>query len=410
MSLHSVPKPEHFDIKNLSRILLILLGIGALSLLITLMVGFVAPPGSDLRRQFAFSWLFAFIYFFTILAGCYFWILVHHTTDSGWGILVRRQMENLAVLLPWMVLFFIPIFLFRKDIWAWITVKNQVHVDPALEAKLPYFELRFGHLVVPFFWLRTIFYFLYFGLAAYYFRRTSLRQDRDGDPRWSIQMRGVSFVCLLLFAASLTALSFDWLAALDYHWASTMWGVYTFSGAAGAGMALIILVVIALKNAGYLSAVNEEHYHIMGKLLLTFSIFWGYIGFSQYMLIWYGNIPEETQWFIRRNVESWNVLSTFMVVGRFFVPFLYLLFQFTKRNPKFLSFICFWILAMHVLDTYITVLPFIHPAGFQINILDLLCLFAIGCPLAFLFLRAIGDVPLFPARDPRLLESVNLSN
>jgi hypothetical protein len=144
-------------------------------------------------------------------------------------------------------------------------------------------------------------------------------------------------------------MSFDWIASLDYHWASTMWGVYIFSGAAGAGMALIILVVVGLKNAGYLWAVNEEHYHIMGKLLLTFSIFWGYIGFSQYMLIWYGNIPEETQWFLRRNVESWNVLSTFMVVGRFFIPFLYLLFQFTKRNPKFLSFICFWVLAMHVL-------------------------------------------------------------
>jgi hypothetical protein len=215
MSLHSVPKPEHFDVKNLSRILLILLGIGGLSLLITLIVGFIAPPGSELRRQFAFSWLFAFVYFFTVLAGCYFWILVHHSTDSGWGILVRRQMENLAVLLPWMVLFFVPLFLFRKDIWAWITVKNQVHVDPALEAKLRYFEFRFGHLVVPFFWLRTICYFLYFGLAAFYFRRASLRQDGDGDPRWSIQMRGASFVCLLLFAVSLTALSFDWLAALD---------------------------------------------------------------------------------------------------------------------------------------------------------------------------------------------------
>ncbi|HEY0792522.1 MAG TPA: hypothetical protein VGD78_15770 [Chthoniobacterales bacterium] len=410
MSPHNVPRSEKFDGKHLSRILLILLCVGGLSLLASLLIGFIAPAGSPLRHQFAFSWLFAFFYFFTLLIGSLFWILVHHATDSGWGVLVRRQMENLAVQLPWMALFFLPLFIFRRDLWTWITVKDQVHVDPNLLAKLPYFELHLGGMTVPFFWVRAVFYFLFFGGAALYFRRTSLRQDADGDPKWTVRMRGVSFVCLLLFALCTTFAAFDWLASLDYHWASTMWGVYIFAGAAGAAMALLILVILGLKGAGYLAAVNQEHYHMMGKLLLTFSIFWGYIGFSQYMLIWYGNIPEETQWFLRRNVESWNVLSTAMVVGRFFVPFLYLLFQFTKRSPRFLSFICVWVLAMHVLDTYITVLPFVHPTGFEINILDLLCLFAIGCPLAVLFLRTIGTVPLFPARDPRLLESVNLSN
>ncbi len=407
---HAAPQPESFDGKHLSRVLLILLGIGLASLLVSLGFGFFNPAGSDLRRQFAFSWLFAFIYFFTLLVGAFFWILVHHATDSGWGVLVRRQMENLAFLLPWMVLFFLPLFVFRRDIWAWITVKDAAHVDPSFQAKHGYFELPVGGVTVPFFWVRAVLYFVFFGLASWYFRRTSVRQDGDGDPRWTVQMRGVSFVCLILFALSVTFFSFDWLASLDYHWASTMWGVYIFAGAAGAGMALLILVVLGLKNAGYLAAVNEEHYHMMGKLLLTFSIFWGYIGFSQYMLIWYGNIPEETQWFLRRNVESWNVLSTFLVVGRFFIPFLYLLFQYTKREPKFLAFICVWVLVMHVLDTYVTVLPFMHPAGFQVNVLDLLSLFAIGCPLAFLFLRTIGTVPLFPSRDPRLIESYKLSN
>jgi hypothetical protein len=189
-----------------------------------------------------------------------------------------------------------------------------------------------------------------------------------------------------------------------------MWGVYIFAGAAGAGMALIILVVITLKNAGYLQFVNEEHYHIMGKLLFVFSIFWGYIGFSQYMLIWYANIPEETEWFLRRNVESWNVLNTFLVIGRFFIPFFYLLFQYTKRNPKFLAAISFWVLGMHVLDTYVTIMPFLHQKGFELSILDLLALLSIGPFLAFIFLRRLGGVSLFPARDPRLLESLKLSN
>jgi hypothetical protein len=405
-----VPKPERFQGRSMSKVLLVLLGIGVAALLITLIVGFVAQPGSDLRRQFAFSWLFAFIYFFTILFGCFFWILVHHATDSGWGIVVRRQMENLASLLPWMFLFFLPLFIFRRDIWEWITAKDNLAADPALAAKLGYFEIHLGAFIIPFFWIRALLYFVFFGFAAHYFRKTSIRQDSDGDPKWSIQMRGVSFPALLMFAACVTLSMWDWLAALDHHWYSTMWGVYIFAGSGGASMSLIILVVLGLKSAGYLQFVNEEHYHIMGKLLFTFVVFWGYIGFSQYMLIWYSNIPEETEWFLKRNVESWNVLNTALVIGRFFVPFLYLLFQFTKKNPKLLGFIAFWALGMHILDTYVTVLPFVHPTGFQVNILDLLSLLAIGCPLAFLFLRKLRSASLFASRDPRLLESLKLSN
>jgi hypothetical protein len=406
----TVPKPEIFESRNVNRILLALLGIGVCSLLITLIVGFAAPGGSELRRQFGFSWLFAFLYFFTILIGCYFWIIVHHSTDSGWGIVVRRQMENLASLIPWMILFFIPIFFLRRDIWNWITAKESPVVDPSLRNKLSYFELHFGALVVPFFWLRAVLYLAYFSFAALYFRRTSIRQDSDGDPKWSIQMRGFSFPGILLFAACTTFLAFDWFSSPDYRWASTMWGVYIFAGAAGAGMAVIILVVMGLQNAGYLQFVNEEHYHIMGKLLFTFSIFWGYIGFAQYMLIWYANIPEETEWFLKRNIESWNVLSIFLVIGRFFIPFFYLLFQYTKRNTKFLAAISFWILGMHILDTYITIMPFLHERGVELSIFDLLSLLSIGPLLAFIFLRSLGSASLFPAQDPRLLESLKLSN
>ncbi len=410
MNHNLVPTAETFRGTNLSRLLLVLLGAGIFCATVTLLTGFLAPAGSETRRQFAFSWLFAFVYFFTILIGCFFWIIVHHSTDSGWGILVRRQMENLAALLRWMILFFIPLFLARQDIWNWIAASHHVPIDPPLKAKLGYFVLHFDGLTVPFFWIRAVLYFLFFGGVAVYFRRTSVRQDSDGDPHWSIQMRGVSFVCIVLFAVFTTLAAFDWVSSPDYRWASTMWGVYIFAGSAGAGMALIVLVVYGLKNAGYLAGVNAEHYQIMGKLLLTFTIFWAYIGFAQYMLIWYGNIPEETEWFLRRNIESWHVLSTIMVVGRFFIPFLYLLFEFTKRNPHLLSLMCYWILGMHMIDTYVSVSPFLHPAGFQFSILDLLSLLAIGCLLAFLFLRSLGSVNLFPARDPRLLESVRLSN
>jgi hypothetical protein len=319
-------------------------------------------------------------------------------------------MENLAMLVPWMLLFFIPIFLLRNDLWQWIADIGKPHLASELKDKLAYFNLPIGPITIPFFWFRALFYFAYFIGAAFYFRSTSIKQDSDGDPKRSIQMRGVSFVGLLLFALCTTLMAFDWMASLDYRWASTMWGVYIFAGAAGSSMSVIILVVFGLKAVGYLSFVNEEHYHIMGKLLFCFSIFWGYIGFSQYMLIWYGNIPEETEWFLRRNIESWNTLSLVMVVGRFFIPFLYLLFEYTKRNSKFLAAISVWVLIMHLIDTYVTIMPFMHPTGVQIDILDVLCIFAIGCPLVFIFLTTLGKVGLFPSKDPRLLESLKLSN
>jgi hypothetical protein len=406
----TIPSAERFEGRNLGRVFFVLLTVGGISLVIALAAGFMAPQGSELRRQVAFSWLFGFLYFFSMLAGVFFWILVHHSTDSGWGIVVRRQMENLAAILPWVFLFFIPVIFFRHDLWNWIAALKHPNEDPSLRDKLGYFVLQFGTITIPFFWLRAVLYFFFFSFAAVYFHRMSVRQDTDGDPKRSIQMRGVSFVCLLLFAAFMTLAAFDWFSSLDYRWASTMWGVYIFAGAAGAGMALLILVVYGLKKAGYLEFVNEEHYHIMGKLLLTFSIFWGYIGFAQYMLIWYANIPEETTWFLRRNIGSWHTLSTALVVGRFFVPFLLLLFHYAKRIPAILVPICCWVLLMHILDIYVIVLPFMHPSGFRVSIFDLLSLLAIGCPLAFIFLIRLRGTSLFPTRDPRLLESLKLSN
>ncbi|HYY28411.1 MAG TPA: hypothetical protein VE860_10725 [Chthoniobacterales bacterium] len=406
----TVPRPELFESRSVNKIVLGLFGVGFSCLLITLIVGLVSPEGSPLRKQFAFSYLFAFLYYFTILLGSYFWIIVHHSTDSGWGIVVRRQMENLASLLPWMILFFIPIFLVRRDIWNWITAKENPVMDPHLRDKLSYFELHFGSLVVPFFWVRTILYFAFFSITAIYFRRASIRQDSDGDPKWSVKMRGLSFPGIPLFGICTTLIAFDWFSSPDYSWASTLWGVYVFAGAAGAGMAIIILVVAGLKSAGYLGFVNEEHYHIMGQLLFVFSIFWGYIGFSQYMLIWYANIPEETEWFLRRNIESWNTLHTFLVIGRFFLPFFYLLFQFTKRRPKFLVTIAFWILAMHVIDIYIIIMPFLHQTGVEVSVMDLLALLSIGPLLAVIFLVRLGGASLFPAQDPRLPESLKLTN
>ena len=201
----------------------------------------------------------------------------------------------------------------------------------------------------------------------------------------------------------------DWLMALDHHWFSTMWGVYLFAGAAGSSMSLLVLIVTALKKRGYLKMVNQEHYHVMGKYMLAFTIFWAYIGFDQYMLIWYANIPEETSYFLLRNTGSWWYFSTALVVCRFFLPFPVLLFQATKKT-NLINFTAVWILLMQVLDLYVVVLPILHRTGFSPSFFDLFAFIGIGGLLGWLFLKNLGSSYLFPTRDPRLLASLKLSN
>jgi hypothetical protein len=276
--------------------------------------------------------------------------------------------------------------------------------EEALDTKRAYLNWHF-------FLARGIFFFAFFIIASQLLRRLSVRQDKDGNPRFTLMMRKVSFISLPLFALCLTFGACDWLMSLNYKWFSTMWGVYIFAGAAGSSMSLLVLVITALRNAGYLEdVVTTEHYHVMGKWMLAFSVFWAYIGFSQYMLIWYANMPEETEYFLVRNTESWWLLSLFLVVGRFFGPFAILLLQGIKRHPRQLCLVAAWILCMQMLDMYVIILPAFHGTGVHLSIWDFVPLISIGATLAFVYLRIVGKTSVFPVRDPRLIESINLKN
>lgn len=389
------PKPESFDPKHAGGLPTIFLAAGIIGIVGSLIGLFVA------RQQFAFSWLFGFAYFFTIAVGALFWTCLHHATDSEWSVVVRRQLENITRILPWFILFFLPLLLFcAPDLWKWWNMP--AGADPLLDKKQPY--LSHG-----FFYLRVVIYFFFLGWIGWRLWKLSTTQDTDGAARHTLLMRKFGIAGIPALALCLTFSGFDWLMGLDYRWFSTMWGVYLFAGAAGASMSLLVLIVTAFKKRGYLTVVNDEHYHIMGKFMLAFCIFWAYIGFSQYMLIWYANIPEETIYFRIRNTESWWYFSQFLVVGRFFLPFPLLLFQATKKT-KLIDWVAVWILLMHLLDVYVIVLPALHPRGFSPSVLDLLALAGIGGILGWLFLRNVARSSLFPTRDPRLALSLKLTN
>jgi hypothetical protein len=389
------PEGEFFETNRFSGLSLLLAAGAVVGLILCLVGAFVSP------LQFSFSWLFGFIYFFTLCCGCLFWTIVHHATDAEWTVVVRRQLENIALLLCALAIFAIPILLLRHQLFTWMDVPPGQ--DHALDLKRRYLNW-------PFFLFRAVLYFVLLGGVAFLLRRFSVAQDRDGNPRCTIWMRKISFAGLPIFGFALSFAAFDWLMGLNYRWFSTMWGPYIFAGAVGSSMSLLVLVITALRKAGYLNVVTMEHYHIMGKWMLAFCVFWAYIGFGQYMLYWYANIPEETQYFLVRNTQSWWPLSLLLVFGRFFGPFAILLLRSIKKHPHQLCWVAGWMLLMQALDMYIVVLPALHGTGVRLSIWDLLCPVAIGCSLAFLYLRIVGRTSMFPTRDPRLIESLRLSN
>jgi hypothetical protein len=395
---HALPAPEGEFVET-SRFggLSILFALLALVGLALSAVGAIVDPA-----QFSFSWLFAFAFFFTLCAGCFFWTIVHHATDAEWSVVVRRQLENIASLLAVMAVFLVPVLLLRHHLYEWMNIPpGQAE---ALDSKRLYLNWNF-------FLARAIIFFVFFIIASQLLRRFSVRQDKDGNPRFTFWMRRLSFISLPMFALCLTFGACDWLMSLNYHWFSTMWGVYIFAGAAGSSMSLLVLVITALRNAGYLQdVVTLEHYHIMGKWMLAFSVFWAYIGFSQYMLIWYANMPEETQYFLVRNTESWWALSMLLVIGRFVGPFAILLMQGIKKKPRRLCLLAAWILCMQLLDMYVIVLPALHGTGVHVSIWDFVPLIGMGATLAFVYLRIVGRTSVFPVRDPRVIESINLEN
>ncbi|PYL21100.1 MAG: hypothetical protein DMF41_03765 [Verrucomicrobia bacterium] len=396
--LHAAPTPEgeYFESSRFAG-LSFLLGLIAVVALVLCAIGAVVNP-----HQFSYSWLFAFAFFFTLCVGCFFWTIVHHATDAEWTVVVRRQLENIAVLLGVLALLFVPILLLRHHLYAWMDI------PPGHEAAL---DSKRAYLNFTFFLIRAAVFLGCFIVASQLLRRFSVRQDKDGNPQFTIWMRRVSFASLPMFALCLTFGAFDWLMSLNYRWFSTMFGVYIFAGAAGSSMSLLVLVITALRQAGYLKdVVTLEHYHIMGKWMLAFCIFWAYIGFGQYMLIWYANIPEETQFFIARNTQSWWALSMLLVVGRFFGPFAILLLRSIKKHPHQLCIVAGWIVFMQMLDMYLIVLPALHGTGVHVSIWDLLSLIAIGATLGFVYLRLVPRTSLFPVRDPRLIESLKLVN
>jgi hypothetical protein len=270
---------------------------------------------------------------------------------------------------------------------------------------------KHAYLNVPFWSVRMIIYFAAWTLISYRLYTFSLQQDVDPDPEIQQKLRNTSAWGLPLLAVTTAFASYDILMSTDPHWFSTIFGIYFFAGGALGAVATISLVTLLLQRTGGLlqNVITPEHYQDLGKYLFGFVVFWAYIAFSQYMLYWYGGIPEETVWFQHRLTGGWGWHSAFLVLFHFVVPFFILLPQVTKRNTVIMSVMSIWIVGMHWFDIHWIVLPVLRDSG-GFHWLDFTCWLGLTGIFAGALMYRLSRHPLVPQNHPYLGDSLQFEN
>jgi hypothetical protein len=352
---------------------------------------------------FYFSWLVAYLYFLSIGLGSLFFVLCLFVCRAGWSVALRRVLENVMATLPVFTVLFIPVWLGRHELYVWS--------DPAEVAKNALLKGKSPFLNEGFFVIRALVYFVSWSALATYFSRESHRQDLSGDERITRRLQAVAAPGIIVFAGTISFAAIDWMMSLEPEWYSTIYGVYYFAGSVLSSLAFLVLAIAFVHARGGLhGVVTVEHTHDIGKLLFGFTIFWTYIAFSQYFLIWYGNIPEETAYYMHRAQGSWPKVARLLIVGHFVIPFFFLMPRAVKRSTPLLVAAALWLLAMHFMDIYWCVMPVHRPQSARPGMLDAATMLAVGG----FFLAWLGWVssrrPLVPLRDPRLLESLSFEN
>ncbi|MEQ1910398.1 MAG: quinol:cytochrome C oxidoreductase [Vicinamibacterales bacterium] len=361
----------------------------------------ILAPGNP--KQFFFSWLVSFLFVLSLALGALFFVLIQYATQGGWGIVLRRIGEIVFATLPLMALLFLPLVFGLHYLYPWSVPGASEH-DALLLWKAPY-------LNVPFFLVRAVVYFGCWSFIALVYYGRSRGQDSTGDPAVSLRSRRFAGPAIIVLALTQTFASVDWIMSLTPHWYSTMFGVYFFAGSFVGFIALLSVVATAMRGAGLLDTViSPEHLHDVGKLLFGFTAFWAYIGFSQFFLMWYANLPEETTWYKARLEGSWMIVSLFMMAGHFGIPFFYLMGHAVKRRGSTLALGGAWLLTMHFIDLYWQVMPTLHPEGVRPSLLDVAALFAVGGCFVAVASWVMRRQALVPLRDPRMAESLAFEN
>jgi hypothetical protein len=350
------------------------------------------------RDQFLRSYLFAYVYWTGMGLGCLGILLLHHTVGGKWGMVIRRLCEAGARTLPYMAILIIPLLLAVPILYVWD--QPGAMQDTNIRSKAAYLNF-------PFFIVRTIFYFAIWTLYAHLLSKWSRQQDQTTDARLIERlidkMRALSAPGLVVFTVTTTFAFVDWIMSLEPRWFSTIYGAMFLMGEVLEAFAFVIALLIVLSRLEPLREyVTPQHFHDLGNMMFTFTILWAYTAFSQYLIIWAGNLPDEIPWYVKRLNQGWGGVALFVVLFHFCLPFLLLLQRNIKRNADRLFKVSLMMIVVRLVDVYWVVEPSFYGNHIRIHWTDFITPIAVGGLWLALFFWQLRAMPLTPLNDPRL--------
>ncbi|GIL17826.1 MAG: membrane protein [Oligoflexia bacterium] len=363
------------------------------------LIGFVVGLLKNQDRMWP-AYLTAFFFISMLGLGGLFWTVLQHIAKAGWSTSIRRLSEGMTSFIPYMVVGSLVLLAGLKHLYPWAR-PEEVAANPLLQHKAAY--LNTGFLIVR---------LLVFGLGIWLFGRAivgnSLKQDANGDESLTHKNLALSVPYVLFFALSFSLFSVDLIMSLLPLWYSTIFGIYCFSGMFQSSLAFLILLMIYMKRSGFISGYYTiDHIHDVAKFMKGFTVFWAYIAFSQFILIWYANIPEETEYYIMRSQNGWTAISVSLLIFKFIVPFLALLPRGAKRSESHLILVSCLILVMQYLDVFWMVMPNFNENHFTFGFYEIALLLGFIGLFMMAMMKFFQKHSLVAIKDPRLHEALH---
>lgn len=395
---------------DISRIQTIALGIGGIFTLITLAAALFVP---DYRDSALRGWLIGFVFWGGIGIGGLGILLLQYLTGGAWAVVIRRTVEAASRTLPVIAILFIPIVLAVGfgHLYSW--THPELISDPLAHHAI---EHRGIYQTIPWWIIRTVLYFGLFGVMMYLLNKWSLQQDNAANAEEAAYHLGrataFSGPTMVFYVLIVTFASVDWVMSLDPGWFSTIWGLLFAVGWALSCLCFSVIILASLWDKSPMNSIlGKRHFHDYGKLMLALVMVWAYFNFSQYLIIWSGNIPEETQWYLTRVKNGWGVVGIILIVFHFAVPFLILLSREVKRKPKRLALVAVFILVMRVVDMFYLIEPsptvgYVLSESFKITLFDIIAPLGVGGIWLWYFFFQLQKRPLVPVKDPFLENAV----
>jgi hypothetical protein len=349
--------------------------------------------------QFFQSYLMSYMFVLGLSLGCLALGMVHQLSGGAWGVVIRRPIGAASRVLPVLTVLFLPIVFGMHHLYEW-THAEVVANDEILKGKQVY-------LNTPFFLIRAVLYFAVWNLISFFLNKWSLEQDRTGDPRFARRMQVLSGGGLVAYGLCITFAAFDWMMSLAPHWFSTIYGVLVIGGQGLTAMAFLLVALVWLSRRKPLSdVVVASHFQDLANLMLAFVMLWAYFSFSQYLIIWSGNLPEEITWYMHRLQSGWRAVALVLVVFHFAVPFVLLLSRAVKREPETILKVAAAILVARVIDLFWLIAPEFHREGLSVSWMDLVLPLTLVSLWLGCFIWQLRGRAILPLYDPQFEEAL----